>query len=537
MIYVKKNSTLVAALSCVVVVLIAAMAILGISLADKKSSQVEYRRQLQIGRNYLEGDDYELAILAYRAAIEEYEDGEEAYYELSKIYISLERYQDARALLMSAIELVGSDRLIELYEGYFGEYGAMSSDGATEVLVTENMNLSQEKDNETVEFTINTEICGIISDYTFGDYDMKNRLEYISVLDGVYSIRNSTIGAVLYFENKDDEILINAAENQPYSDIRPSYVSMDNLSDIFVGIEEGKVYSEAALKAIGASDIQADYDSKMGDYIKFRYGNVIILLGTDAQGSFTADSWNRISSVYGTGAEDIDRVFSLSLKFTDSVTARGVIEASITFYRDSVEVERCTTDAYGNVDAELSEGDYTVLFEKDGYISETFVISVFSTGEVSQGEFNVSSELSRGQIRIVLEWGSYPYDLDSYLLTRDNALIMYGNKTHSINGETVAELDVDDIDGYGPETITVYDTSGTSVFLVHVYSSGTMGESNVSVKVYLPDSSEPIIYTYSGGESRSWVVFKIVDGEVVDCGPDETLEDYGLRSSDGDKSW
>ena len=51
-------------------------------------------------------------------------------------------------------------------------------------------------------------------------------------------------------------------------------------------------------------------------------------------------------------------------------------------------------------------------------------------------------------LRVVLTWGKTPDDLDSHMIFLATTLLE--NKTG-----TDAELDVDDTDSYGPETITL----------------------------------------------------------------------------------
>lgn len=52
-------------------------------------------------------------------------------------------------------------------------------------------------------------------------------------------------------------------------------------------------------------------------------------------------------------------------------------------------------------------------------------------------------------LRVVLTWGKTPEDLDSHMIFPGNN-IFFGNQKG-----TDAELDVDDTDSYGPETITL----------------------------------------------------------------------------------
>ena len=81
-----------------------------------------------------------------------------------------------------------------------------------------------------------------------------------------------------------------------------------------------------------------------------------------------------------------------------------------------------------------------------------------------EGKF-ATIKLPSGETRLVLNWGSQPGDLDSHLLTPEiegqNYHISYSNRG-SANSAPYATLDTDDVNGYGPETITIKQSfSGT----------------------------------------------------------------------------
>lgn len=108
--------------------------------------------------------------------------------------------------------------------------------------------------------------------------------------------------------------------------------------------------------------------------------------------------------------------------------------------------------------------------------------------------------------RIVLSWGANPEDLDSHLWTPDGEHIWYGNTV----GEN-ADLDVDDTDGYGPETITIRKlVEGTYVYAVkHFSGEGTL--QGAQVEIFNPMGSVRRFTNSpcSAGEGSWWVVFKL----------------------------
>jgi uncharacterized protein YfaP (DUF2135 family) len=87
---------------------------------------------------------------------------------------------------------------------------------------------------------------------------------------------------------------------------------------------------------------------------------------------------------------------------------------------------------------------------------------------------------------IVLTWGANPRDLDSHLIVpgfgTDVAYYNHG----SLTSPPYAQLDIDDTNGFGPETITLTQVlPGQYTYYVHHYSgSATIGTSGAKVQVF-----------------------------------------------------
>jgi hypothetical protein len=121
-------------------------------------------------------------------------------------------------------------------------------------------------------------------------------------------------------------------------------------------------------------------------------------------------------------------------------------------------------------------------------------------------------------VRVVLNWGSTPRDLDSHLIFDGNH-IYWGRKKG-----VQAWLDVDDTDSYGPETITVDKKKHGSTYLyaVHDFSNKAnsddqmLSASGAMVFVYVGQS---LVRTYHvpRGTGNLWTVFRITaDGNIED---------------------
>ena len=88
---------------------------------------------------------------------------------------------------------------------------------------------------------------------------------------------------------------------------------------------------------------------------------------------------------------------------------------------------------------------------------------------------------------------------------------------------------MDDRDGYGPETITIYDLNGVYRFSVVDYQvTSTLSQYGATVKVYLPNQSSPEVIELDPGAgiNNIWEVFELDHGELIvrnEAGDDDTL--------------
>ena len=175
----------------------------------------------------------------------------------------------------------------------------------------------------------------------------------------------------------------------------------------------------------------------------------------------------------------------------------------------------------------LPAGEYTLFVSKHGY--RTASLTVHSRGEMTIGDQNctITPLVPEGNVRIVLEWGRKPDDLDSHLFNPDQRIHIYfpdeAQKANR-NGEPVANLDVDDRNGEGPETTTILkQLPGKYIFLVHNYTdreysnSDTMAASGAKVTVYV-GNSDPQVFTVPDQPGIVWEVFTLENGVVTPSG-------------------
>ena len=178
-----------------------------------------------------------------------------------------------------------------------------------------------------------------------------------------------------------------------------------------------------------------------------------------------------------------------------------------------------TTNQNGEfVTPELPAGNYTAYVvdertqlpndnEDERYGAQTINLKILAGENITEQGASISNNvgISGAGVRIVLEWGATPNDLDSHLLIDDYHHVYYGNKEWSN-----CSLDVDDTTAYGPETITIEAVQNHKYeYYVYNYSnSGTFQEANATVKVYFGNQ---LAYTFNApqGVGYYWHILTI----------------------------
>jgi hypothetical protein len=141
---------------------------------------------------------------------------------------------------------------------------------------------------------------------------------------------------------------------------------------------------------------------------------------------------------------------------------------------------------------------YDIDASLDGYISRTIRVTVSTTDPESTTPYNLLLSpviITADTYRFVLEWGARPRDLDSHLIMVDTDCEVKWSRKNCITGQTKGLLDIDNTQGFGPETTTLEGakgvagrTSGTSSMAYYVVKQfggfGSLATSNATVTVY-----------------------------------------------------
>lgn len=176
-------------------------------------------------------------------------------------------------------------------------------------------------------------------------------------------------------------------------------------------------------------------------------------------------------------------------------------------------VGRTDSNGYVTLNPSFSDNnDAMVIIKKDGY--STLVAKCPCQG-LTYAISPVMKNLDG--MRVVLSWGKYPADLDSHLWYSDQHIFYQNKKGRNAN------LDVDDVDGYGPETITVEEKKyGTEyVYAVHDFTnrnnrgSYELSNSGAKVFVYIGQSLIKTYYVPPHLKGNLWTVFRVTkEGEI-----------------------
>lgn len=202
------------------------------------------------------------------------------------------------------------------------------------------------------------------------------------------------------------------------------------------------------------------------------------------------------------------------------VKDQAISNAEVIFQKNGQTSITKYTNASGKVtipESFRNDSEVMVIIKKAGYSS---LITKCLCEGLTYAISPTMQELDG--MRIVLSWSSAPLDIDAHLSYLGGYVCFYKKEASQ------AILDVDDTDGYGPETITISkrEQGKKYVYAVHNYSDRTLiNNSNLSdisrAKVYIYIGNT-LIKTYtmpSGNKGNIWIPFLIDEmGNIVNVG-------------------
>ncbi|KAB1855084.1 tetratricopeptide repeat protein [Acinetobacter tandoii] len=218
-------------------------------------------------------------------------------------------------------------------------------------------------------------------------------------------------------------------------------------------------------------------------------------------------------SIPALGYADTTNIHVLSATVKD----QNIANAQVILQKNGEQSASASTNVDGRATVNSSStngADNLLIIKKSGY--STLVAKCPCDG-MTYALSPVLKDLN--SMRIVLNWGQSPLDLDSHLSYR-NQHVYWDNK----QGQD-ANLDVDDTDAYGPETVTIDKRLDGQyyVYSVHDYSdraqpnTTNLSNSQAKVMVYAGESLIRSYYIPTGLTGNLWTVFRISpEGEIQD---------------------
>lgn len=200
-----------------------------------------------------------------------------------------------------------------------------------------------------------------------------------------------------------------------------------------------------------------------------------------------------------------------------TVKDQNISNAEVILQKNGELSASAQTDAQGRASVANTTANGTdnlLIIKKNGY--STLVVKCPCDG-MSYALSPVLKDLD--SMRIVLNWGKNPDDLDSHL-SYANQHVYWDRK----QGRD-ANLDVDDVNSYGPETVTIDKRLDNQyyVYSVHNFSfkdqpnSNSLTDSQAKIMVYVGESLIRSYYIPTGQTGNLWTVFRISpQGEIQD---------------------
>ncbi|GEM_PF-2513537 len=222
--------------------------------------------------------------------------------------------------------------------------------------------------------------------------------------------------------------------------------------------------------------------------------------------SFVADGQTvNITQVagYGTMVGSVTNAFTEEALDGVNITVTGPTQRSVTTNDDGVFSV-----------AELPYGSYQVTASKTGFTQG--IRTVLLQESTVAVNFGLTPLPDSNQYRVILTWDAEPHDLDLHLWTLQTEI--YFGHQGSLDMTPYAFLDVDDLDGYGPETITIEPLMDTCKFYVHNYTgSPDITVSRAHIDYYKGTSLVRSFDVPTTGSGLWWYVFDLTStGSIIE---------------------
>lgn len=224
-----------------------------------------------------------------------------------------------------------------------------------------------------------------------------------------------------------------------------------------------------------------------------------------------------------------DAAGTLSGRFVNA-TNGNIISSNVSVTLDSYTGYGTPPSSFtvtgGIFSRQLPAGEYRFKLSADGYIEKYITATIVANSTKNLGDIPLSTGLLSNQIRVVLRWNETPRDIDSHFIGKNLSDELYHVAYYDRGSYDLAWLDRDDVDSYGPETVTIDLTKFKEFnYCVHNYSNRRaessdqaaiyMAQSGATVEVY---SGDDLISYYNIPDNRKgtvWEVFSMTSSGVI----------------------
>lgn len=242
----------------------------------------------------------------------------------------------------------------------------------------------------------------------------------------------------------------------------------------------------------------------------------------ESNGSANPKALQRIIYVEGTEGQK-GGVGGLVINSTNAQPVAGVkidLRRGINVTRGEI-IATTQSNAEGQYSfSDILLGNYTATLTKDEYTTSIETVNVLPSVSTPQNLSITPNVVTvNGKIRTVLTWGTTPSDLDSHLFgpitnSQNEFHVYFSNQQYSENGSIVANLDVDDTDGEGPETTTLFQLQDNGVYRYYIFDyvnkcdSTAMKSSDARVQIFT-EGGNVQTFNMPNRDGGLWHVFNI----------------------------
>ncbi len=210
---------------------------------------------------------------------------------------------------------------------------------------------------------------------------------------------------------------------------------------------------------------------------------------------------------------------NLTLRFYNAVNGTPIYGGDVTIQG----IGEFVTDEEGKVvfAPPAEDGILQVTFRADRYIPTEFPIEIMA-GTLFFNRVSISPMIDIKFVRIVVDWEKEPRDLDAHFVKNGTNGYHISFRNMKVLADGSGMLDIDAMQGYGPETITVNSVATQSTYEYSVVdytnqnnrNSTGLSDSKATVKVYGDGRLLKVIQVPRKKEGNVWKVFKIEQGQV-----------------------